>query len=419
MAGRINRFFNPQTGDFSQGDRAMRSFAEGGFLGRGPGEGTIKTSLPDAHTDYIFAVVAEEYGVLACLALLLLFAFVVIRALLAAVREPEPATRLAIVGLGLMFGLQALINMGVNVGLLPAKGMTLPFISAGGSSMLAVSLTLGMMLALTRQRADHDRLKKAPIDGQPRRTLGTTVRCKSDGSRSIGSARRRGTGGHLFPAFALAEELGRRGLAVDLVTDMRGDRYGTGFPARKIYQVPSATPGSKRSPVALARTGVTLARGVMAARKLLRDVKPAAVIGFGGYPTIPPLMAARMLGIPSALHEQNAVLGRANRLLAKRADASRAFVRQDEACRRSDHVQIPPHGQPRARRCHCRVRSSLSGACSRRAPSGCWCSAAARVRATSPRPCRRRWPLFRRTFGAASTLRSRRARRTSTGSRRP
>jgi cell division protein FtsW len=160
VAGRINRFFNPQTGDFSQGDRAMRSFAEGGFLGRGPGEGTIKTSLPDAHTDYIFAVVAEEYGVLACLVLLSLFAFVVLRALLAAVREPEPASRLAIVGLGVMFGLQALINMGVNVGLLPAKGMTLPFISAGGSSMLAISLTLGMMLALTRHRADHDRLKK-------------------------------------------------------------------------------------------------------------------------------------------------------------------------------------------------------------------------------------------------------------------
>lgn len=173
VAGRINRFFNPQVGDFSQGDRAMRSFAEGGFLGRGPGEGTIKTSLPDAHTDYIFAVVAEEYGVLACLALLSLFAFVVLRALLAAVREPEPATRLAIVGLGLMFGLQALINMGVNVGLLPAKGMTLPFISAGGSSMLAVSLTLGMMLALTRQRADHDRLKKPRLTASLD-TLGTT-----------------------------------------------------------------------------------------------------------------------------------------------------------------------------------------------------------------------------------------------------
>jgi UDP-N-acetylglucosamine--N-acetylmuramyl-(pentapeptide) pyrophosphoryl-undecaprenol N-acetylglucosamine transferase len=129
-----------------------------------------------------------------------------------------------------------------------------------------------------------------------------------------------GTGGHLFPAFALAEELGRRGLAVDLVTDMRGDRYGTGFPARRVYQVPSATLKG-RSPVAIVRTGLVLSRGVLAAWQLLKRIKPAALVGFGGYPTIPPLVAARWIGIPSVLHEQNAVLGRANRMLAKRASA--------------------------------------------------------------------------------------------------
>lgn len=129
-----------------------------------------------------------------------------------------------------------------------------------------------------------------------------------------------GTGGHLFPAFALAEELGRRGWAVDLVTDMRGDRYGTGFPARAVYQVPSATLASK-SPVAMARTGLTLARGVVAAMKLMRKVHPAVVIGFGGYPTFPPLLAARRQKISTALHEQNAVLGRANKMLAARVDA--------------------------------------------------------------------------------------------------
>lgn len=128
-----------------------------------------------------------------------------------------------------------------------------------------------------------------------------------------------GTGGHLFPAYALAEELARRGHAVDLVTDMRGDRYGTGFPARTIYKVPSATPGSKRSPVALVKTGATLLRGYLEAKKLMKTVRPAAVLGFGGYPTVPPLLAARALGIPTALHEQNAVLGRANRMLAKGA----------------------------------------------------------------------------------------------------
>jgi UDP-N-acetylglucosamine--N-acetylmuramyl-(pentapeptide) pyrophosphoryl-undecaprenol N-acetylglucosamine transferase len=126
-----------------------------------------------------------------------------------------------------------------------------------------------------------------------------------------------GTGGHLFPAFALAEELGRRGVAVDLVTDMRGDRYGTGFPARTAYRVPAATLAG-RSPVAAARTAFALARGTRAAYAILGKVKPGVVVGFGGYPTFPPLVAARLRGIPTLLHEQNAVLGRANRMLAPR-----------------------------------------------------------------------------------------------------
>ncbi|KUO55823.1 MAG: UDP-N-acetylglucosamine--N-acetylmuramyl-(pentapeptide) pyrophosphoryl-undecaprenol N-acetylglucosamine transferase [Alphaproteobacteria bacterium BRH_c36] len=129
-----------------------------------------------------------------------------------------------------------------------------------------------------------------------------------------------GTGGHLFPAFALAEELARRGYLVDLVTDMRGDRYGTGFPARKVHQIPSATLTGK-SPVAVAQTVWTLSRGITAAVKLLGDIRPAVVIGFGGYPTFPPLMAAKLRGVKTALHEQNAVLGRANRMLAARVDA--------------------------------------------------------------------------------------------------
>lgn len=173
---RFHHFFSPGTGD-GQVERAIQSFSEGGFFGRGPGEGTIKNALPDAHTDFILAVVAEEYGALACLALLTVFAFVVLRALRIARDEPVAADRLAIQGLALLFGVQSLINMGVNVGLLPAKGMTLPFISAGGSSTLAISLTVGILLALTRRRADAARLKKplfAPtMDGmEPRGSEG-------------------------------------------------------------------------------------------------------------------------------------------------------------------------------------------------------------------------------------------------------
>ncbi len=129
-----------------------------------------------------------------------------------------------------------------------------------------------------------------------------------------------GTGGHLFPAFALAEQLQQRGYPVDLVTDERGDRYGTGFPARAVYQIPAATLAS-RSPVAIARTASKLGRGTVRAYRMLGKVRPAAVIGFGGYPTFPPLIAAGWRAIPTAVHEQNAILGRANRMLAKRVTA--------------------------------------------------------------------------------------------------
>jgi UDP-N-acetylglucosamine--N-acetylmuramyl-(pentapeptide) pyrophosphoryl-undecaprenol N-acetylglucosamine transferase len=128
-----------------------------------------------------------------------------------------------------------------------------------------------------------------------------------------------GTGGHLFPAASLAQELKRRGYEVELATDERAEKYGTEFPARAIHRIPSATFGS-RSPIAMAKTLAKLFNGYLKARNLLSEIEPAAVIGFGGYPTIPPIMAARSLGIPTAIHEQNAVMGRANRLLSRFAD---------------------------------------------------------------------------------------------------
>lgn len=129
-----------------------------------------------------------------------------------------------------------------------------------------------------------------------------------------------GTGGHLFPAFALAEELTRRGWRIELATDMRGDRYGTGFPASEIHSIPSDTIRG-RSPIALARTAMSLVSGIRQAYNLIGRMRPAVVVGFGGYPCFPPLVAAKLRGIPTALHEQNAVLGRANRMLVSRVSA--------------------------------------------------------------------------------------------------
>ncbi|HEY0219993.1 MAG TPA: putative lipid II flippase FtsW [Afipia sp.] len=152
VAGRIKRFMDPASGDTFQVDLAMESFMRGGWFGQGPGEGTVKRLLPDSHTDFVFAVAAEEFGIILCLALLALFAFIVLRSLSRAYSTEDLFSRFAIAGLAIMFGTQASINIAVNLHLIPAKGMTLPFISYGGSSMISLAYGIGMLLALTRQR---------------------------------------------------------------------------------------------------------------------------------------------------------------------------------------------------------------------------------------------------------------------------
>jgi cell division protein FtsW len=152
VARRIQRFMDPSSGDTFNVDQALESFARGGWFGRGPGEGTIKRILPEAHTDFVFAVAAEEFGLVLCLILLALFAFIVLRALHHAQRDDDPFRRFSVAGLAILFGLQSAINMAVNLHLIPAKGMTLPFISYGGSSMISLAYGMGMLLALTRER---------------------------------------------------------------------------------------------------------------------------------------------------------------------------------------------------------------------------------------------------------------------------
>ena len=152
VAQRINRFLDPASGDTFNIDIATESFVRGGWFGRGPGEGTIKRILPEGHTDFVFAVAAEEFGIVLCLILVALFAFIVIRALIKAMRNEEPFIRFAAAGLAILFGLQSTINMAVNLHLMPAKGMTLPFISYGGSSLISLAYGMGMLIALTRER---------------------------------------------------------------------------------------------------------------------------------------------------------------------------------------------------------------------------------------------------------------------------
>src|SRR4029078_1302302 len=152
VARRIQRFLDPASGDTFNIDIATESFMRGGWFGKGPGEGTVKRILPESHTDFVFAVAAEEFGVVLCLALVALFAFIVIRMLVRAMRNDDPFARFAAAGLTILFATQSAINMAVNLHLMPAKGMTLPFISYGGSSMLSVAYAMGMLLALTREQ---------------------------------------------------------------------------------------------------------------------------------------------------------------------------------------------------------------------------------------------------------------------------
>jgi cell division protein FtsW len=152
VARRIQRFLDPASGDTFQVDTAVESFFRGGWFGLGPGEGTVKRILPDSHADFVFAVAAEEFGVALCLVLVALFAFIVLRALHKARHNDDPFMRFATAGLAILFGAQSAINMAVNLALVPAKGMTLPFISYGGSSMISLAYGMGMLLAFTRER---------------------------------------------------------------------------------------------------------------------------------------------------------------------------------------------------------------------------------------------------------------------------
>jgi cell division protein FtsW len=160
---RVNSFFNPSDYDTYQIDKAREALERGGLFGVGPGEGTVKRALPDAHTDFVFSVAGEEFGLMLCVVLTLVFAVISIKGIVAASKNPDVYQRAAGTGLYALFGLQAAINMAVNLSLIPPKGMTLPLVSSGGSSLMGSALTLGLALALTRRRPDADFSRLRPV----------------------------------------------------------------------------------------------------------------------------------------------------------------------------------------------------------------------------------------------------------------
>ncbi|RTK93665.1 MAG: putative lipid II flippase FtsW [Rickettsiales bacterium] len=164
VTNRINNFIDPASNENYQVSKSLLAFEEGGFYGKGPGEGSVKQHLPDSHTDFIFAVAGEEFGALICIVIICIFAFIVLSSLQRIKNEENKFTQFAAIGVITQFGLQATINMGVTLNLLPTKGMTLPFISYGGSSTLAISIAVGMLLGLTKYKTSMNKYKSQHID---------------------------------------------------------------------------------------------------------------------------------------------------------------------------------------------------------------------------------------------------------------
>ncbi len=151
VADRVNKFLNLSEKNY-QVERSVDAYINGGFFGTGPGNGLVKKYIPDAHTDFIFAVVAEEFGLITCLFLMVIFLIIITRVIKRVIVEEDLFSRLAVIGLISQIALQAIINIGVSIGMMPTKGMTLPFISYGGSSIVAISIGVGMILSLTKKK---------------------------------------------------------------------------------------------------------------------------------------------------------------------------------------------------------------------------------------------------------------------------
>ena len=167
VAKRIDTFINPEVGSSYQIEKALQSLLEGGWFGRGPGEAVAKRYLPDAHADFVFSAAAGEFGILFCLGLVGLIAFIVIRALGDSQMQSNLFARLAASALAIQFGLQSGINLAVNLNMLPPKGMTLPFVSYGGTSMIAIAYGMGLMLALTRKKPEERLMTGIPAYRSP------------------------------------------------------------------------------------------------------------------------------------------------------------------------------------------------------------------------------------------------------------
>ena len=340
---RLTSFMDPFADPYGSGFQLTQSLiaiGRGGWLGVGLGEGVQKLFyLPEAHTDFLFAVLAEELGLAGTLTVVGLYTFIVLRSL--AIGRKAEATgawfaAYAAYGIGLLLGVHAFVNIGVNIGLLPTKGLTLPLMSYGGSNLVASAAGIGILL-----RIDHERRMAgrgtAPSGG--RAVRGAVVRGRVMTRLLVVAA---GTGGHVYPALAVAGRLRSMGVDVSWLGTAVGIESrlvpAAGFPLHVSRVAGLRGKGAARWLAA----PLLLVRSALRALAVLARVRPHVVLGMGGYGAGPGGLVARALGVPLVVHEQNAVPGLTNRILARLATrVLEAFPASFPARRRAIHTGNP------------------------------------------------------------------------------
>ena len=310
VASRIDRFIDPSSGDTYQVDRAMDAIKSGGIVGVGVGDGRIKSFLPDAHSDYVFAVAAEEGGLIIGGLIIFWLAFWS-GAPYGHCAERDHWVQLSAAGLTCLFGLQAVINLAVNLNLAVQR------------YDITLCVLWRLIAAWLCPDDGHVGCPVAPTHQWPRAfakparaTYGGRIRWRRAMSRhNVILLAAGGTAGHMFPASALARELKNDGYQVHLATDRRGLRFIDQMEKMTVHKIPAATVFGG-GVLALPVRALTLLYGFLYALVILLRIRPDVIVGFGGYPSFPPVFAGMILRKPVLIHEQNAVLGRANRLAA-------------------------------------------------------------------------------------------------------
>ena len=304
IINRLTVFFDSDEGVSFQSSKALDAIKQGGLKGQGMGEGILKDRVPEAHTDYIIAIISEEYGSLISILIVSIFLHIAFRIIKTCVHKKDEFLKLSLCGLASLLIFQTFIHIGVNISLLPTTGMTLPFLSYGGSSLIGSAILAGVIINYTKNEIQTDENKFEKI------LIATG-----------------GTGGHIFPAYSLAKHFLSKQKIVEIISDTRGIKFLKDFTDIKINEIQTFTVDKKnffKTIYSLILIFISIFKSIF----FLFKNKPDLVFGMGGYSSFPVCIASRILNIPFIVYENNLHIGKANKSLIP--FAKKIFVSNSE-----------------------------------------------------------------------------------------